>query len=85
MQRGSVKLWLQWKQFGFIVPEGGGEDVFVHKKALVGVEELYEGDLVTYEETHNGAGKWQATQCFVTGSGGIVINNNPGGDDMDDD
>lgn len=31
---GTVKCWFEDRGFGFIAPEGGKEDVFVHKKVL---------------------------------------------------
>lgn len=54
MSTGKVKFFNAEKGFGFIVPEEGGKDVFVHKSATT--EDLYEDDTVTYEveETDRG-------------------------------
>ena len=43
--------WYDWdKGFGFITPESGGADVFVHVRELAdGLSELEEGDRVTYD------------------------------------
>jgi CspA family cold shock protein len=43
--------WYDWdKGFGFIAPESGGPDVFVHARDLAGgLDELEEGDRVTYD------------------------------------
>lgn len=43
--------WYDWdKGFGFIAPESGGPDVFVHVRELAdGLSELGEGDRVTYD------------------------------------
>jgi len=51
MPAGSIKKIVSDRGFGFIVPEGGGEDVFFHFSALEGVnfEALGEGDQVEYE------------------------------------
>jgi CspA family cold shock protein len=50
MERGKVKWFNAAKGFGFITREGG-EDVFVHFKAIVGegYKTLNEGDIVEYE------------------------------------
>jgi CspA family cold shock protein len=47
---GTVSWYDGDKGFGFITPESGGPDVFVHVRALAdGLHELGEGDRVTYE------------------------------------
>jgi CspA family cold shock protein len=51
MATGSVKWFNTSKGFGFIQPEGGGKDVFVHITAVqaAGLSGLNEGQRVTYE------------------------------------
>ncbi|CAK0895116.1 unnamed protein product, partial [Prorocentrum cordatum] len=46
---GTVKSWVGDKGFGFLLPDGGGEDVFVHRSALIGAEELLPGDKVIFD------------------------------------
>ena len=46
---GTVKSWIPDKGFGFITPQNGDEEVFVHHKALSDADRLYVGDKVTYE------------------------------------
>ena len=52
MARGTVKWFNSQKGYGFIAPEGGGKDVFVHVSAVerAGLTGLNEGQVVEYEE-----------------------------------
>jgi CspA family cold shock protein len=52
MARGTVKWFNSQKGFGFIQPQGGGKDVFVHISAVekAGLPGLNEGQVVDYEE-----------------------------------
>jgi CspA family cold shock protein len=49
MATGTVKFFNDEKGFGFITPENGGQDVFVHVSALSRGGSLREGDKVSFE------------------------------------
>jgi CspA family cold shock protein len=54
---GTVSWYDEGKGFGFITPDAGGPDVFVHVKALAeGLTWLAEGDRVSYEVVHGDKG-----------------------------
>ena len=47
MKQGTVKFFNNSKGFGFIAPDDGGKDVFVHKNGLT--DQITEGDKVSYD------------------------------------
>ncbi len=53
MATGTVNWFNSTKGFGFIVPQDGGKDVFVHITAVqaAGLKGLNDGQAVTYEVT----------------------------------
>ena len=55
MLKGTVKWFNTTKGFGFIQPEQGGSDVFVHVSALerAGISNLKEGQQISYELATN--------------------------------
>ncbi|MBX3480260.1 MAG: cold-shock protein [Caulobacter sp.] len=72
MARGTVKWFNSAKGFGFIQPDDGGSDVFVHISAVegAGLRSLNDGDIVSYElEQDRRSGKLSAGQLQVLGSG----------------
>jgi cold shock protein len=60
MTKGTVKFYNEQKGFGFIEPEDGSKDVFVHATALerAGMSRLVEGQKVSFDtELDNRSGK----------------------------
>ena len=63
MTTGTVKWFNSTKGFGFIQPDNGGPDVFVHISAVerAGMREIVEGQKLSYElETDKRTGKQSA-------------------------
>ena len=58
MPQGTVKWFNDEKGYGFISPEDGNEDVFVHHTGIAGsgFKPLEEGEKVTYEVTQGRKG-----------------------------
>ncbi|HEX3651895.1 MAG TPA: cold-shock protein [Rhizomicrobium sp.] len=58
MTIGTVKFFNATKGFGFISPEDGGKDVFVHASAveMAGMRSLNEGQRVSYEVQQDAKG-----------------------------
>jgi len=71
-QTGTVKWFNSQKGFGFITPEAGGEDLFVHQSAILaeGFRTLGEGENVSYTVVEEG-GKQKAIDVSAP-DGGFV-------------
>ena len=66
MAEGTVKWFNADKGYGFVSPEGGGEDLFVHFSAIQGsgYKTLEEGQRVSYTVTQGQKGP-QASEVSV--------------------
>jgi CspA family cold shock protein len=62
MAKGIVKWFSNQKGYGFITPDGGGKDVFVHHSAIQGegYKTLDEGQAVEFEVTQGPKGEQAA-------------------------
>ena len=62
MTTGTVKFFNENKGYGFIAPDGGGQDAFVHISAVerAGMRSLRENQRVTYDLEQDNRGKTSA-------------------------
>ena len=69
MPLGTVKWFNTTKGFGFIQPDDGGKDAFVHISAVerAGLSTLREGQKVEYELIPDGRGRESADKLVVVG------------------
>jgi CspA family cold shock protein len=59
MIKGTIKWFSDQKGYGFVTPEGGKKDVFIHFSAIVGegFKSLREGEVVEFEITNGPKGE----------------------------
>jgi CspA family cold shock protein len=69
LNTGTVKWFNAAKWYGFIAPEGGGADAFVHISAVerAGYDSLSEGQRVQYELVRGTNGKTSAENLKIVG------------------
>ena len=69
MTKGTVKWFNSAKGYGFIAPDDGGNDAFVHISAVerAGLDSLAEGQQVEYELQSGNNGKSSAENLSIVG------------------
>jgi cold shock protein len=76
--KGVLKTWKEDRGFGFIKPDTGGKDVFIHISALQGASRRpIVGDVIYYQITKDNRGKYKAINAQIEGvslSGNITEN-----------
>jgi len=67
MTSGTVKFYNDQKGFGFIAPEHGSKDIFVHISALerAGIQKLDDGQNVTFDIESGRDGRESATNLAL--------------------
>jgi cold shock CspA family protein len=76
MHKGMLKTWKEDRGFGFIKPDNGGKDIFIHISSLKGVSRRpVTGDVIYYQTAKDSGGKYKAINAKIEGV--KVIENKP--------
>ncbi len=68
MIKGVLKTWKEDRGFGFISPEDGGKDIFIHISALKGASRRpVTGDIIYYQSAKDNRGKYKAVNAYIEG------------------
>lgn len=71
--KGVLKTWKEDRGFGFIKPNDGGKDIFIHISALKGVSRRpITGDIVYYQVAKDNQGKYKAVNAQIEGVSIVV-------------
>lgn len=66
--KGVLKTWKEDRGFGFISPEEGGKDIFIHISALKGTSRRpVTGDVIYYQSARDNRGKFKAINAHIEG------------------
>jgi len=77
MVKGVLKTWKEDRGFGFIKPDDGGKDIFIHISALKGVSRRpITGDVIHYQVAKDNRGKYKAINAQIEGV--KVMDDRPG-------
>jgi cold shock CspA family protein len=68
LEKGKLVRWVEEKGFGFIKPDKGGGDIFIHISALRGMSRPpIVGDIICYETNLDDKGKLRAINAKIEG------------------
>lgn len=66
--KGVLKTWKEDRGFGFISPDDGGKDIFMHISAVKGASRRpVAGDVIYYQVTRDNRGKLKAINARIEG------------------
>ncbi len=66
--KGALKTWKEDRGFGFISPDSGGKDIFIHISALKGMSRRpVTGDVIYYQVAKDKQGKYKAVNAHIEG------------------
>jgi CspA family cold shock protein len=66
--KGTLKTWKEDRGFGFIGPDNGGKDIFIHISALKGASRRpITGDVIYYQVAKDNRGKFRAVNAHIEG------------------
>jgi cold shock CspA family protein len=85
MVKGVLKTWKEDRGFGFIKPDDGGKDIFIHISSLSSESRRpTTGDIIHYQVGKDNRGKFKAINAQIEGvnitkikHGGLLKINNP--------
>ena len=67
--KGVLKTWKADRGFGFIKPDAGGQDIFIHISSLKNVDRRpVRGDVIYYQIAKDNQGKYKAVNATIEGS-----------------
>jgi CspA family cold shock protein len=68
MVKGVLKTWKEDRGFGFIKPDDGGKDIFIHISALNNINRRpTTGDVIYYQIAKDNRGKYKAINAQIEG------------------
>jgi cold shock CspA family protein len=68
MVKGVLKTWKEDRGFGFVKPDDGGKDIFIHISSLKGVSRRpLTGDVIYYQIAKDNRGKYKAINAQIEG------------------